>query len=537
MKQILLICFLYSISISVCYTQDIFKFSPVDANVTIINVVDLACPSTLSGGSGQAILGFNYINTTSNQIFGACSFIEKSGVIATTKAIVGTTQNIDIQKLIHSGTAIYLIGAIGSNSQKAFIIKVNNADKSIIWSKIIAPNQPENNLVPRDIIISRNRIYILGDYYLNRGPAGANKMVLFSMDENGILDWNQVLNASDFSSDELAGGMTLSPRNSIIITGTSIQKQNFATNVLVADFQISGALIRTKKMQFYNGSQSEEYVPGKTFIKTNSVNIHLATQAIGEKLDAGSILITMLDTAFNLRTWRNYSPIIRMESFEIANSVFILSGQQPIEADGQGFGFVKINGANAIVEKEVVYKEGFKNTSAATTSHANFHGSWKNYIMAMKSNNLESNFIGFVINDADGSNPCETEIFHNVTKDPVVLSDLSFSAEPNNFTINDPNLSFDNFEFHTQSLCRISSTDETSQNEFFITPGISDGLFQLNKINEITFLNVFDVWGNIVYSQSNSISQSIDLRSMAKGIYFVSIHRAGKNLIQKIVVQ
>jgi len=84
-----------------------------------------------------------------------------------------------------------------------------------------------------------------------------------------------------------------------------------------------------------------------------------------------------------------------------------------------------------------------------------------------------------------------------------------------------------------------SISENTLSTQIKIHPNPSNGIFKIEKTNSIENMKieVYDIYGKVILSQEmNSNMSTIDLKSVAKGIYMVKITSNGLQTVKRIVV-
>jgi hypothetical protein len=76
----------------------------------------------------------------------------------------------------------------------------------------------------------------------------------------------------------------------------------------------------------------------------------------------------------------------------------------------------------------------------------------------------------------------------------------------------------------------------TGENDFLVYPNPSNGIFSISPGFENAEVEIYSAMGEMVYS-SMDIHRSIDISTMAKGIYFVKINAEEKVYSRRVVVE
>lgn len=93
---------------------------------------------------------------------------------------------------------------------------------------------------------------------------------------------------------------------------------------------------------------------------------------------------------------------------------------------------------------------------------------------------------------------------------------------------------YDNFSLVEATL----STDEFSNSSFRIYPNpASDIIFIETPNDNLSEVNVYDILGKNVLSQSKLNGNSLDISTLTNGVYFVKVNAEGNSITKKIIIQ
>ncbi|NJM80892.1 MAG: T9SS type A sorting domain-containing protein [Flavobacterium sp.] len=82
--------------------------------------------------------------------------------------------------------------------------------------------------------------------------------------------------------------------------------------------------------------------------------------------------------------------------------------------------------------------------------------------------------------------------------------------------------------------CNLGIDDHENQNEIILYPNPAENILTIETVNSIDKITVFDILGNKIMPKRVSNS-SIDVSSLANGIYFLEISSNNRNIVKKII--
>lgn len=534
MKRFLL--HLFSISFLLLVTklasgQSVYRFSPLQKNVLIDEVVEFSSPSpAISSTLPPAILALNFHINDQNEAGGILLKFNERTECTQSILLKVKDGNIQLKDQIQVGADLIVLANYFSKVNQntgVFIARINMETKLVIWSHLFGSGHPIDTYSAADMYYSRGFLYVLANRSTLVGPTSRDRMSIWKLSENGELSFSLTINNDNVGDVDFGTSITITPDNNILAAGLSTPINNSVGKILLCKLSLSGQLKLSRDLVFkdVNGRVQRPDFP---FLDINAGNIHLACQAVLGRSDQGMILITMLDSDLNLRTWRDYSPKIHMEDFKIGGGKFLLSGQDPVTNGGTGYGMVGINNLNAIPEIIDYYRSGFESVSIATSSSIVYHNAWQQYLMAARPNKSSESFVNIVERKNDLNGSCAEPFTFSVTKDEVTVNDigvlhadsLMLGKEPFNFDLTDIN-------FARETICLKTGINENSEAEFILSPNPAKRYLNVTHDFENwqdSKIYIYDLFGRVIFVQSlQSESESLDISSLEKGLYLVSI--------------
>ena len=228
---------------------------------------------------------------------------------------------------------------------------------------------------------------------------------------------------------------------------------------LLVQIDLDGQAMNLMSVELKSSDRSYSHRYGWTYVKSKAPNIHLFSQSVVGRDGEGPVLVTMFDTSLALRTWRNYTAPIRVESANIDGNFFLFGGQVPVESGGEGFALLKVNSANAIVEQFKNFKKELKNSSIATSSASLYdRGSDKIWTM-IKPNGGNENDLILLENQAVIDHECSEDLSSSVAKDPIDIKDMDMVATPLELTMTKLDCNRNEVKLLNKEICSSSGTD------------------------------------------------------------------------------
>lgn len=521
--------------------QSVYRFSPLQKNVLIDEVVEFSSPSpAISSTLPPAILAVNFHYSDLDVAGGILlKFNERTEC---TQSILLTVKdgNIQLKDQIQVGADLIVLANYFSKTSQntgVLIARINIETKLVIWSHLFGSGHPIDSYSAADIYYSRGFLYVLTNRSTLVGPSSRDRMSIWKLSENGDLSFSLTINNDNVGDVDFGTSIAITPDNHILAVGLSTPVNSALGRIVMSKLSLTGQMQLSRELVFkdVNGRVQRPDFP---FLDINSGNIHIACQAVLGRSDQGVILITMLDSDLNLRTWRDYSPKIHMEEFRIGGGKFLLSGQEPVTNGGDGYGMVGINNLNAIPEIVDYYRTGFESVSIATSSSIVYHNAWQQYLMASRPNKTGESFVNIVERKSDLHGSCAEPFTFSVTKDEVTVNDIGvlhadsliLMKESFNFDLTDIN-------FARESICLETGIHDNTESEFILSPNPATKF--LNVTHDLENIQdskiyIYDVFGRMVFVKSmQSKSENLDISSLTKGLYLISLQ--DEKLRKKVV--
>ncbi|MBK9272299.1 MAG: T9SS type A sorting domain-containing protein [Saprospiraceae bacterium] len=511
----------YFVFLNFAGTQSSYRLTSGDVDIRITEVIEVATPpSALATSNPMICIGSNYSYLDGRGDGVLLSQLDQRLSSIKSYKIFGQRSHLAAKDLVSTGSDYFILGDIGNSG--IFISKISNAGVPQ-WSKSFHFAQGGNQISAVDLLFANNQFYLLTNVQTEASnPSG---FLITQLAEDGRINWSKWFTGSSITSHHYFGSsLTFSSDRSILVSGRRVSMASeFDKEIFLLKLNESGESQIQKTMIFYN-SFGKRMSPGIPYLDVNGINLHLVVQAVDPGNVPGNLTVTMIDNDLNIRTWRNYSPMFRVEEFKIGSNKFLLSGQNTGRKSGNGYAMVGINNANAIPEIVDYYQSGFENSSHQGSSSLGFHRSWQKYLMASRPDNGRHSEISFSIRPERQEAYCADTFSFTVTKDPIDNEEsLDLISENVGLETSELQLIVEPFEQRLEVICNLTSTEELAS-KFNIFPTIAtDRINILNHdgINFQTMITGLD--GKVVYKQAAFQKEHIDISDFPDGIYFLQL--------------
>lgn len=509
------------------YSQSMTRLSIEQGDIRMNQIVNMSSYSSLGSTQGQKLGAMNCTNEDRSR--GEILLINysnqtdiKSGLI-----LSNSKGNLSLKKVIHITTdELFLLGtysesgSIGSMFFGFYNIKTH-AFHNVNWLKL--DKDPNFILNPIDVIYTNRSYYILAETYINNRTSANNKIVLIKYDGVNV-QWSKIYNDINPIHSESPSSLTVSPNGNLIVGGSFKSETDVFYRMMLAQIDLDGQALNLKSIELKSADKSYSHRYGWTYVKSKAPNIHLFSQSVVGRDGEGPVLVTMFDTALALRTWRNYTAPIRIESANIDGNFFLFGGQVPVESGGEGFALMKVNSSNAIVEQFKNFKKELKNSSIASSSASLYDRSSDKIWTMIKPNGTNENDLILLENQAVIDHECSENLSSTVAKDPIDITDIDIVATPLELTLTKLDCNSNEVKLLNKEICTSSGTEINSNINLSIFPNpFSDHLTveSGNTIEKIEILGIDGRTHKSLVHKSKKINLDLQL---SQGIYFLKVY-------------
>lgn len=537
MKHVIFLLLIFMVTNA--YSQSMTRISIEQGGIRIDEMVNMSSYSTLGTTQGLRLGAMNCTNEDRSR--GEILLINysnptdiKSGLI-----LSNSTGNLSLKKVIHITTdEVFLLGAyseagsIGSMFFGFYNIKTHTFH-NVNWLKL--DKDPNFILNPIDVIYSNRSYYILAETYVNINSALNNKIVLIKYDGINV-QWSKIYNDNNPIHSESPSSITLSPNGNLIVGGSFKSQTDVFYRMMLAQIDLEGQALNLKSIELKSADKSYSHRYGWIYVKSKSPNIHLFSQSVVGRDGEGPVLVTMFDTSLALRTWRNYTAPIRVESANIDGNFFLFGGQVPVESGGEGFAIMKVNSSNAIVEQFKNFKKGLKNSSIATSSASLYDRSSDKIWTMIKPNGGNENDLILLENQSVIDHECSEDLSSSVAKDPIDITDIDMVATPLELTMTKLDCNSNEVKLLNKEICTSSGTEINSKINLSIFPNPFSDHLTVESDQMIEHIEILSVDGRphkSLFQKENKINLDLHL---SQGIYFLKVYFInGNSLLEKVL--
>ena len=529
LKKIILLSS-YGILLSPCIAQDFQQsYSPQNKTYKFSDIVSIQLSSQTSSQAGASYVVSNFFQDEVFQESGI--FIQKLDAKAQiTESLALTIENKKLLGLasVLDGTDLYLFCSaihVDFGPSTIHLVKFNLNLKKLVWCKSLAARTSTSL---GDLLIHDNKISLLYD------EDGYAQVIQF--DKNGNLISRNTITTSDSAQAIHFSNIIVSSNNQLVLAGYKGMESELNKLILLTAFSTDGTILFSKNMKFFDATKTTQFRFGRIFLGTNGSNLHVATQAIVGRSDAGPILITMLDSNLVLRTWRNYSHELILEDLSVSNVNFILSGQRPVTNGLLGYALVRINALNAIPEKatELTW-EKFHNFSIASNSVSTFQSATRNLLLAALPSNSIDNIITTASQHFQTIGTCEKSFNFNVTKDPVEMTDdLSIKTVIDTPSVSENEVQVETIQMDLLGQCATTDVHSDVKQKFSIHSNSNELRISSNYPSKNVKIQISTVDGKVLLQKEADSSKEliIGIEEYVSGFYILSL-KAENNTVSK----
>jgi hypothetical protein len=520
----------------VLYGQTTTKITLESKDIELNDIAGISQFINLGTVAGSKVCAINCINKLSNQnemmLF---PFYDQTD-IASALFIYHREGNLYINKIIHTGyDDVFFLGTYNKSGSGNFMVLgvFSLKLKAIKTIKIISlSTDPDFILNPIDVIYSNGNFYIVAESLIEYLSSYNSKIVLIKFDGNDI-SWSKIYNSVAPIHSEAPRSIVMAPNGNLCIAGTIKRSFDSAPRMMLAQFDTDGNPVTMKSVELMSPDLSFSNRYGWTYVNTKGANIHLFSQSIVGSSEPGSVLVTMFDTDLQLKTWRNYTVPIRVESAVIDGNFFLFGGQAPVDLGYEGYNLMKVNSLNAIVEQFKNYKPGLKNDHIASSSASVYDRATDHIWSVIRPNGATENYIVLLENTGVLENPCATDLVSSVAKDPMQLNEVPVNVKSIQLQLADLDVYVREINMSTSEICRVTQTEDWNQSQIQLFPNPTQFGFVIASNEEFDEIEIFNSLGNKLFDAEIHQKFYSFHKQLPGGIYFVHISSKERPTIVK----
>ncbi len=520
-------------------SQSLTKLNLSSNDIIMNDVIGMSLFSNLGINPGSKVCGINCTNMTSNQSEIMLLPFYNESDITTSFFIYPKLGNLYINKVIHTGhDDVFFIGTYNnSGSGNLMVFGIFSLKlKTIKTLKVVSlSTDPNFILKPVDVLYSNNEFYILAESLISYLSELNSKIVLIKFDGNNIL-WANIYNSIAPINSEAPSSINMAPNGNLILSGTIRKANDTEPRMMLAQFDTDGNPVKMKTVELLFPDVKHNNRFGWTYVKSKGINIHLFSQAEIGASEPGTVLMTMFDNDLNLRTWRNFTAPIRVESVNTDGNFFLFGGQAPFEYGYEGYALMKVNSSNAIVEQFKYYKTELKNSSIATSSSSVYDRVTDRIWTIIKPNGTGENYLILLENPSVLDHRCAENLTSTVAKDTMRLTENPVNTKALQLQLSDIDASVREIDLIIKEVCNTTGVKNSTQDQVSIFPNPVIGSFNLKSDKSIEKINIYNSLGNALYQKRIDGVQFFVETNLAAGVYIVQIFFKDKSFITKKIV-
>lgn len=536
MKHVILIPLIFVVTN--VYSQSMTKLSIDPFRMRMDEIVNMSSYSSLGTTQGQKLGAINGTNVDNKH--GEILFLNFSNPTDIKSGTIISNQigSLHLKKMIHiSGDEIFLLGnySLSGSIGSMFFGFYNFKTQTFRNVNLLKSEKDSNSILnPIDVIYNNRNYFILAETFINYKSNINHKVVLIKYDGVNV-QWSKIYNDMNPIHSESPSSITLSPNGNMIIGGTFRSDRDVFYRMMLAQIDLDGQALNLKSIELKSSDQSYSHRYGWTYVKSKAPNIHLFSQSVVGRDGEGPVLVTMFDTSLALRTWRNYTAPIRVESAIIDGNFFLFGGQVPVESGGEGYALMKVNSSNAIVEQFKNFKKELNNSSIASSSASLYDRSSDNIWTIIKPNGTSENDLILLENHSVIDHECSENLFSTVAKDPIDITDIDMVASPLELTMTQLDCNSSEINIVGKEICTASGTLKPINGKTAIYP---------NPFNEYLTVEAEDIIEKVeILNMDGRIHQVFDQRSkkinldlnLPHGIYLIEVFfKDGYSYVERI---
>lgn len=489
--------------------QSITKIEFANKSIQISDVAALSYPNSIGIKNSPKLAAINVSDESVDlRKVALMSIVDSENFSGYLLSHNGGHLSVKTVKLLNDTEALLLGSFEGAGSVPLmFLAKFDLRIKTISDCRLITlSNDPSFLLSPVDVLVERDEYYILAETYVDYLSSQNSKVVVLKT--KGLdIEWGYSYNTVAPVHSESASSIAFSPLGNLIVGGIITTAGDNFPRMMLMELTKEGIPVKFKKVELYAPMLAYSNRYGWTFVKSLGANIHLFSQSVVGRSEPGQVLVTMFDVNLDLRTWRNYTVPIRVETSMIEPGLFYFGGQAPVENGLNGYTMMKVNSSNAIVEALRNFKTGINNVSAATSSSSCFESNTRSLWTLAKPNGGGSDHLVLFHNNLLLESKCAEDFTSAVYKDTMRITNLNLNEKSLIFESNSLDCKTEEINFRQESLCEPTDVEhiEGEQLELFLNDnkeinvksnlgiksimlyGIQGKAFELQKKNEFLY--------------------------------------------------
>ncbi|MCC6754117.1 MAG: hypothetical protein IT266_09070 [Saprospiraceae bacterium] len=522
-------------------TQSYSLITLTDTNYTLLRVVAMHSTSGLGTSPGIKSIAWNATDRTTSD----------NGIIlaqfATPEALKKAMYlylpggDLELVKMIGNGEVELVM--LGNYSHPAsgrfpflavYNVRLGTFSNFVLFSRMIDPDKP---LVAVDIVLEGGRFCILARTEVDYLSGKQDKVVAFEYDGQQI-EWAYLYNAVGPIHSEFPHAIAFDPSGRIAIGGIVQTSGDNYHRMMLMDLDPDGMPGKLRKVELLAPNQSFSNRYGWTYLRANGANLHLFSQAVLGGSEPGQLLVTLFDVNYALRTWRNYTMPIRVESGLVDGNTFYFGGQSPASILAErGYVTVKINSANAIVEAIRLHQKGLDLPEGKGSSTVCYERTGSRFWTAVIAEGMPLQNCILIENDIQFQHKCSTPLSSEVFKDTMRISELGLSAKNLDLISTDVVLGQKELSFSVVELCEATDAEQTEESSLQIIFNSASSQIEFHPSSSVVKAEIYGLDGKPVCCLLPNAGHFAHCTNLAGGMYVVrAVDRKGKQTVLKFLV-
>jgi hypothetical protein len=510
----------------ILFSQTISNVKFNSGNYAFKEIVSLTSFSDLGISSGSKTAAVNIINHNSSLGEILLFTFKDENAVANPVNIYSDTSSLKAKKILYTTpeSLFILAESITPDSSTSLLliqynIKLNSISRVDELNKTMDPEFKMNAV---DVIYAARNFYILAKAKVKNIDVSNDKIIIIKYNGSNVV-WSKIYNVKNPIHSEQAASITLDPVGNLLVSGTIIRDSDPEPRLLLAQFDTMGqpVLMKSAELLFPDLKHNNRFA--WTSVITKGANIYLFSQALVGADEPGTILFTWFDIYLQLRTWRNYTGSIRINSVNSDGNFFLLGGQAPIETANDGYSLMKVNSSNAIVEQFKNYKTGLHNVSNSNTSQSIYSRAEDKFWTLTIPNGYPENPMVLIKNNGVLDHPCSDEFTSTVAKDTMRVKSLPVDAESLELSSLNGDLKIKTTGLNITELCNRTAVKESNQLAVNVYPNPSAGTWNIESSQLISKIYIINNLSDCLYTIPVNFYKGSIHCELLPGIYTMKI--------------